>query len=123
MSIKWINVNNNQLTVTLYDTNITLNKPASYYFESAYKVLVGMDVENRLVLIKHLNKEESLRGNIDKNNLLDLKIKPSYGRISSKKVISEIKTTFELDFSEHQKFHAVWDTTSKMLKINLNEVI
>ncbi|MDD2260066.1 MAG: hypothetical protein PHF62_00725 [Acholeplasmataceae bacterium] len=123
MSIKWINVNNNQLTVTLYDTNITLNKPASYYFESAYKVLVGMDVENRLVLIKHLNKEESLRGNIDKNNLLDLKIKPSYGRISSKKVISEIKTTFKLDFSEHQKFRAVWDTTSKMLKINLNEVI
>jgi hypothetical protein len=123
MSIKWINVNNNQLTVTLYDTNITLNKPASYYFESAYKVLVGMDVENRLVLIKHLNKEESLRGNIDKNNLLDLKIKPSYGRISSRKVMLEIEKTFGLDFSEHLKFPATWDSTSKMLKINLNGVI
>ncbi|MDD2574894.1 MAG: hypothetical protein PHD47_00335 [Acholeplasmataceae bacterium] len=123
MSIKWINVNNNQLTATLYDTNITLNKPSSYYFESAYKVLVGMDVENRLVLIKHLNKEESLRGNIDKNNLLDLKIKPSYGRISSRKVMLEIEKTFGLDFSEHLKFPATWDSTSKMLKINLNGVI
>lgn len=123
MSIKWINVNDNQLTATLYNTNITLNKPSSYYFENAYKVLVGMDVENKLVLIKHLNKEESLRGNIDKNSLLDLKIKPSYGRISSRKVMLEIEKTFELDFNKHLKFQATWDSTTKMLKINLNEVI
>ena len=73
MSIEWIMVNDKELTATLYNSNITLNKSSSYYFDSAYKVIVGMDISNRQILIKHLSKEESIRGNIDKNNLLDIK--------------------------------------------------
>ena len=37
--------------------------------------------------------------------------------------MSEIEKTFKLDFSNHLKFQAYWDNTTKMLKIHLDEVI
>ena len=123
MSIQWIMINDEQLTVTLYDTNITLNKVSSSYFEDAFKVLVGLDLDNKLIAIKHLNKAEAQRGNIDKNHLMDIRIRPSYGRISSKKLMREIQKAFNLDFKKHLKYKAKWDLNEKLLKIDLNEVI
>lgn len=123
MSIQWIMVNDEQLTATLYDTNITLNKVSSSYFVDAFKVLVGLDMENKHIVIKHLNKAEAQRGNIDKNHLMDMMIRPSYGRISSKKLMMEIQKAFNLDYKKHLKYKAKWDLNDKILKIDLKEVI
>lgn len=121
MSIKWLMVNEEQLTATFYETNITLNKVASTYFEDAFKVLVGLDLNNEAVVIKNLNKAEAQRGNLDKNQLMDIRIRPSYGRISSKKIMSEIQKAFNLNFKNHLKYKAKWDLNEKILKINLKE--
>lgn len=123
MSIQWIMVNDEQLTATLYDTNITLNKVSSSYFVDAFKVLVGLDMENKHIVIRHLNKAEAQRGNIDKNHLMDMRIRPSYGRISSKKLMMEIQKAFNLDYKKHLKYKAKWDLNDKILKIDLKEVI
>lgn len=86
MAIEWIMPKDTLGTVTFYDSNITLNKVAASYFVDAYKVIVGIDREKRRVVIKNLSKEEAIRGDINKNHLLDVAIKKSYGRISSKKL-------------------------------------
>ena len=123
MSIKWLMVNEEQLTATFYETNITLNKVSSSYFEDAFKVLVGLDLNNKEVVIKNLNKAEAQRGNLDKNQLMDIRIRPSYGRISSKKIMCEIQNAFKLNFKNHLKYKAKWDLNEKILKINLKEEV
>ncbi len=121
--IKWLMVNEEYLTATFYETNITLNKVSSSYFEDAYKVLIGLDLTNKMVVIKNLNKAEAQRGNIDKNQLMDIRIRPSYGRISSKKIMGEIQKAFNLNYNDHLKYKATWDLNEKILKIDLKEVI
>ena len=44
--IKWLMVNEEYLTATFYETNITLNKVSSSYFEDAYKVLIEMCIRD-----------------------------------------------------------------------------
>lgn len=123
MSIQWVLVNDELLTATFYDTNITLNKASSSYFEDAYYVIFGVDVKNKIVIIKHLNKTEAGRGNIDKNSLLRINIRPSYGRISSKRLMKELEKVFDLDYQKHNKYKAEWDFAEKTLKIILDEVV
>jgi hypothetical protein len=125
MAIEWIMPKDTLGTVTFYDTNITLNKVAASYFVDAYKVIIGIDKEKNRVVIKNLNKEEATRGDINKNHLLDVAIKKSYGRISSKKVISDIAAVTSFDFknSNNFKYKATWSSNEKMLVIELNEEV
>lgn len=125
MSIEWINPKEINGTVTFYDSNITLNKTASEFFNDAYKVLVGIDRVHKHVVIKHINKEEALRGDIIKSNLLDISIKASYGRINSKKVVNEIADSFNLNFknTNNYKFKAIWKSSDRILEIDLNEEV
>ncbi|HBT59414.1 MAG: hypothetical protein RBQ95_01745 [Paracholeplasma sp.] len=125
MSIEWINPKEIHGTVTFYDSNITLNKTASEFFNDAYKVLVGIDRVHKHVVIKHINKEEALRGDIVKSNLLDVSIKASYGRINSKKVVNEIADSFNFNFknTNNYKFKAIWKSSDRILEIDLNEEV
>ncbi len=125
MSIEWINPKEIHGTVTFYDSNITLNKTASEFFNDAYKVLVGIDRVHKHVVIKHINKEEALRGDVIKSNLLDISIKASYGRINSKKVVNEIADSFNFNFknTNNYKFKAIWKSSDRMLEIDLNEEV
>jgi hypothetical protein len=125
MSIEWINPKEIHGTVTFYDSNITLNKTASEFFNDAYKVLVGIDRVHKHVVIKHINKEEALRGDIIKSNLLDVSIKASYGRINSKKIVNEIADSFNFNFknTNNYKFKAIWKSSDHILEIDLNEEV
>ncbi len=125
MAIEWIMPKDTLGTVTFYDSNITLNKVAASYFIDAYKVIVGIDREKRRVVIKNLSKEEAIRGDINKNHLLDVAIKKSYGRISSKKVVSDIATVTNFSFTKDTnfKYRAKWNATEKLLVIELDEEV
>lgn len=123
MSIEWIMPKDTLGTVTFYDSNITLNKLAASYFVDAYKVIVGIDRTKKRVVIKNLNKEESMRGDVNKNHLLDVAIKKSYGRINSRKVIADISSVAAFDFEKNNnyKYKAMWSSTEKILIVDLNE--
>ncbi len=125
MAIEWIMPKDTLGTVTFYDSNITLNKVAASYFIDAFKVIVGIDREKRRVVIKNLSKEEATRGDVNKNHLLDVAIKKSYGRISSKKVVSDISTVTNFSFTKdtNYKYHAKWNATEKLLVIELDEEV
>jgi hypothetical protein len=125
MAIEWIMPKDTLGTVTFYDSNITLNKVAASYFVDAFKVIVGIDREKRRVVIKNLSKEEATRGDVNKNHLLDVAIKKSYGRISSKKVVSDISMVTNFSFAKdtNYKYRAKWNATERLLVIELDEEV
>ena len=59
-------------------------------FENSYGVAIGFDVENNTLVIKKVTKDEILSKQIDKDDVYELTIKPSFGRINNKKLINEL---------------------------------
>lgn len=125
MKIDWIARRENDASVTLYDNNITLSKVAANYFNDAYKVLVGLDKENNKIIIKKVNKEETLRGDINKSNLHGIAIKSSYARITGKQLIHELTENLSLDFDKKKsyKYNAKWYNAEKMLIVETGEEV
>lgn len=122
MEIQWLS-NGIKGSVSIYETNITLNTVASSYFDNAFVVLVGCNPVDNTLVIKSLNKEEATSGVYNKNDLHQIAIKPSYGRINGKNIIRGICSFFPLDFSKQKlyKYNCFWDISSKSLIINMKE--
>lgn len=125
MKIDWIPRRENDASVTIYDNNLTLSKVAANYFMDAYKVLVGLDKEKKKVIIKKVSREETLRGDINKNNLHDISIKSSYGRITGKQLILELSEILNLDFDNKKSFKyiAMWYNAERMLIVETGEEV
>jgi len=124
MDIQWFS-KNLQGVVTIYETNITLNKISSNYFKDSYKTLIGFDKVDNILLIKSLNKEESVLSKYNDGDLHRISLKPSYGRINGKGIIKNICNFFPLDFSSKNlyKFECEWDASHKYLKVYLEREV
>lgn len=124
MEIQWLS-NGIKGSVSIYETNITLNTVAASYFENAFVVLVGCNISDNSLIIKSLNKEEATSGVYNKTDLHQISIKPSYGRINGKNIIRGICSFFPLDFNKQKlfKYNCFWDVASKSLIINMKEEI
>ncbi len=122
MNITWFNENQKSLISTIHDNNITLNKTCINVIEHAYRVMLGLDYDNKIVYIKPLSKEESIRGDIHEKEQYKITIKSSYARVSNKSFINEIKKLLGLDdLSNPQKFITSFDDVQKTLKIDLTK--
>lgn len=124
MEIQWLS-NGIKGSVSIYETNITLNTVAASYFENTFAVLVGLNIKDKTLIIKSLNKEEATSGVYNKTDLHQISIKPSYGRINGKNIIRGIISLFPLDFVNKKlfKYNCFWDIASKSLIVNLKEEI
>jgi hypothetical protein len=124
MDIQWF-PKTNQGIVSVYETNITLNKSASDYFKDAFSTLIGYDKSTNMLLIKALNKEEALLPKYSVNDLHPISIKPSYGRINGKGIIQNLSKYYPLDFSKKSlyKFNCDWDASQKILKVYLEREV
>lgn len=120
MAIQWINKEKTSSAVTIYNNNITLSKQATLLFEGAYGIAVGFDTDNLSIVFKKVAKEEIERKEINKDDIYELTIKPSFGRINSKKLIMELSNYINLDFSKNvsYKFSAKWNNALKMLIVD-----
>lgn len=123
MKIKWITKDDSLGAVTIYENNIRLSKKASDYFLDAYAIAIGVDLDDNKIIIKKVNKEEAESMGIDKSRLYKINIKPSYGRITGKQIIDELKLMYDFDFSKQlaYKFSAKWNTGEKMLIVDVKE--
>jgi hypothetical protein len=121
MKIEWITKNSSLGAVTLYENNLPLNKHAANYFKDAYAVAVGIDRDSGNIIIQKVSKDEV--DNHDAARLHRIAIKPSYGRISGKHLITEISDHLTLDFKDKTayKFSALWNTGNRMLIVNTKE--
>lgn len=123
MKIKWITKDDSLGAVTIYENNIRLNKKASDYFLDAYAIAIGVDLDDNKIIIKKVNKDEAESMGIDKSRLYKINIKPSYGRITGKQIIDELKSMYDFDFSKQlaYKFSAKWNTGERMLIVDVKE--
>ena len=109
-------------SISIYETNITINTVAAANFKNAYSTLVGFDTENKSLVIKAISKEEIDMGLYNETELHPIAIKPSYGRINGKNIIRGISNFYPLDFTKKSmyKFYGTWDVASKSLIVDLN---
>jgi len=117
MGITWFNVREKEGKASFYKTNITLNTVASTSFEYAYRVQIGIDDDNN-VIIKPINKEKVLSGVLDEYGLLKIAIKKTYSRISSTEIMTQIGEVLGLDYEKQPlKFKTIWNDEENELVI------
>lgn len=122
MSIIWFNEKPKDAIATLYEGNITLNKPACSFMEHAYSVMLGLDVSAKMIVIKPLSKELDQRGDIPANRRYKITLRSSYGRISNKSFMQEIEKLAGIDLTVGaKKYPAEWDDKEHVLRIDLKE--
>ena len=118
MEIKWLSAKEKEGVASFYLTNIDLNMVASVPFQYAYRVQVGID-ENNNVVIKPLQKERVLTGDIGEYTLYKICMNKSYSRISSVDLMKNISSILgiKLDKKVPVKFKTRWDESENVLII------
>lgn len=117
MGITWLNAKEREGVASLYSTNITLNTVASVPFEYAYRVQVGIDDQENVV-IQPLSKDRVERGDLDEYAIQKIAIKKSYSRISSTDIMKRIAQTLKITLDETpRRFKTKWDDKENILHI------
>lgn len=117
MEIHWFDVRDKEGTASLYSSYIILNTVALAPLEKAYRVKVGVNSSDELV-IEPISKERALVGDIEESTLLPIQVKRSYARICSSALMHMISSKFGLTLSkEPLKFAAKWNEEDNLLII------
>ncbi|WP_294579775.1 hypothetical protein [uncultured Thomasclavelia sp.] len=121
MEFEWSTNDIAKKTITIYSTNITLNKAACRHFEDVDYVLLGIDRKNKVLGIKPVGKKELNEHIYPEDQLHRISIGKSYGRISNKNFISELATEYNFDLENNKcvKFGAKFDVVHQILLVNL----
>lgn len=122
MNIKWFSKENNKSAITVHSNNITLSKNASDLFNGAYGILFGVDNDTNSLIMKKVSTEQIENNEYKKDEVYILTIKPTYGRVNSKQLISLLSEHYDFDFKKNQsyKFDAKWHNGENMLIVNMN---
>lgn len=117
MNFEWSTNDIATMTVTIYESNLTLNKAACVYFEDVNYVLLGIDKNARQIAIKPISKQDIDEGIYPKSQLHRISLGKSYGRISNKSFVYDLIQEFGLDFSKQQcyKYKVVYDVVHSMM--------
>ena len=119
--IKWFSVKERSGVASLYPNNITLNTTAMYPLDFAFKVQVGMD-ENNNIIIKPLTRDVVESGVLDECCLLKLEMHKSFARISSTLLLKQIIEALGLSMEKPPiQFPTTWDSVENILIINTKE--
>ena len=104
MSFTWTTNEIASQTLTIYESNITLNKAACVHFEDVNYVLLGLDIDKKQLGIKPVTKEDINNNIYPKSQLHRISLGKSYGRISNKSFIESLAKEFNLNFEKEQSF-------------------
>ncbi|OHE25394.1 MAG: hypothetical protein A2Z84_05930, partial [Tenericutes bacterium GWA2_35_7] len=119
MNIVWFNEKPKDCIVTIAAGNITLNKPATNFFENAYSVLLGIEKNNQLIVIKPLVKAEAVKHDIPESNKYKITVRTSYSRIANKAFIDEVGGLINIDFNQTtKKYKANWQHKDQLLLVD-----
>jgi hypothetical protein len=122
MEITWFNEKPKDCVVTIAAGSLTLNKPATTYFENAYSVMLGIDKTNKLIVIKPLSKSDAIRHDIADNKKYRITVRTSYSRVTNKAFMEEISELSKLNLeTETYKYKSNWDSKEQILIVDLKE--
>lgn len=114
--IRWFNEREKDGSASLYSTNLTLNTTAAIPFESAYRVMVGVDGCD--LVLRPLDKALVDRGTFDSAALYPISSHKSYARISSTSLMSMVAEALGIELSSQpMRFVARWDSANGFLRI------
>lgn len=121
MNFVWAKNDVANTSVTLYETNITLNKAACEPFEDVRYVLLGYDASKEQLAIKPVPKEDVDLNIYPKANLHKISLGKSYGRICNKNFMKEIGDRFNLDYHKDNgiKLDAIYDENNQLMIVQL----
>ena len=121
MNFVWATSEVANTSVTIYETNITLNKAACEYFKNVNYVLLGFDQEKKILAIKPIPKEIVDQDIYPRSQLHRLSMGKSYGRISNKSFLKDIAEYTNIDLKDGQgtKYNASYDVMNSLLTIQL----
>lgn len=124
MEITWFNEKPKDCIVTLAKGSLTLNKPATSFFENAYSVMLGYNKDKQTIFIKPLNKELSVRHDIPESNKYRISVKSSYSRVANKAFMDEVSFMANIDLSiDTKKYKANWSEKEQILVVDLKEEV
>ena len=117
--IKWFNVKDRNGVASLYPNYITLNTAAMAPLDFAYRVQVGLD-DNDNIIIKPLTRDVVESGVLDECCLLKIEFHKSFARISSALLLKQIGEALNLTLSKTPiQFITNWDSVENILIINV----
>lgn len=124
MNIVWFNEKPKDCIVTIAAGNITLNKPATNFFENAYSVMLGIEKNQKLIVVKPLSKAEAVRHDIPESNKYKITVRSSYSRIANKAFIDEVGNLIDTNFNlDTKKYKANWQSKDQVLLVDLKEEV
>lgn len=117
MNFEWSTNDIATKTITIYETNLTLNKAACSYFEDVNYVLLGIDKEKKQIGIKPVTRDDINNEVYPKSQLHRISLGKSYGRISNKSFVKDLCQEFKFDFKETQnyKFNVTFDYVHQIM--------
>ena len=119
--ITWLSTKDEIGSASLYASNITLNTVAMNKFVTAYRVMVGIDDENNIILAP-LDKDRVLRGDLKEEQLQKISSKKTYSRISSSSLMKQIGSRLNIAFSSTPiKCETRWDDNNNVLILKIKE--
>lgn len=122
--ITWFSKTDIKAIATISTTNITVNKVGSKYLEQAYFVQLGLDKQNKQIIIHPLTKQEADLNLIEQDSLFKLSIHSSYARISSTAFINFISETFSIKYNKNgTKYICNYDLNNINLVIDLSKEV
>lgn len=99
MEITWFNLKLAEGQASLNENSITLNKTAMSPFEGAYRVKVGIDEKNNII-IEPLSKDFISHMDLNENDFLGIQITKSYARINSKELMNLVSSCLKLNLGK-----------------------
>lgn len=122
--VEWFSKKDKNGFATIYPTNITINKNASTDIESSYACMLGVDKEEKLILLKPISKDDYDTGKYDKDSVFVLSGAKSYTRVSSTDFVNMIQGLFDLDFKKSPKrYEAEFNKKDEVLLIKLGKEV
>lgn len=124
MAIVWASKKPTDGIVTLYDSNVTLNKAASTRFEDVHFVMLGIDSETKELVIKPVTKDELELGHIPNDKIHKITVRASYARVCNKKFMREIQSVLQIDLSRNRSVKCVsrWNDRENSLLVDLDKM-
>ncbi len=115
--ITWFSNKDKEGVASLNKNCISLNSAASLPFECAYRVQVGVDSDNNIV-IEALSRDKVETGKYDESRLLKPQVAKTFTRISSRDLMKALGDMISHNFGDEvEKYPTSYDEKSSRLII------
>lgn len=122
--IQWFSKNEKSAFVTIYPTNITINKAGSAMLKDSYAVMLGLDEDDYKIALQPISQDEYEKREFPVDNMFVLSGGKTYARVSSTDFVEKVACLMGCNFKEKaRKYPCFYDQHEKLLVIDLKKEV